>query len=121
MRKLSKLRIRRILEKHCMMVKAEFFRPVTDEYGDVTGTEKYAEYDMYFSQLLHRYNPYVGLNTDDDNTVYKRYTPMAVVPYDEPINISDRDTVRIDSKDYTVSFVEDIKGYYYLLSLIPRE
>ena len=37
MNKLSKRRIKRILERHCVMVRAEHFRPRTDEYGDVSG------------------------------------------------------------------------------------
>ncbi len=121
MKKLSKQRIKRILEKHCIMVTAEFSRPVTDQYGDITGSEKYAEHNVYFSQLLHRYNPYVGLNVDSENTVYTRFTPMAILPYDEPPEVKEYDLVRIDDKEYTVSFCEDMKGYYCLLSLIPKE
>lgn len=121
MKRLSKLRIKRILEKHCVMVNAEFFKPVTDEFGDMVSTEKYAVHNVYFSQLLHRYNPYVDLRIDNDNTIYRRRTPMAILPYDKPLGIEEFHIVRIESRDYTISFCEDIKGYYYLLSLVPKE
>lgn len=121
MSKLSKRRIMRILKRHCVMVKAEFFRSAADEFGDINGTEKYGEYEVYLAQLLHRYNPYVDLRISDDNTVYRRRTPMAILPYDNEPDIKQMDIVRIDGHDYTVSFAENMKGYYYLLSLVPEE
>lgn len=121
MSKLSKRRIKRILDRHCVTVRAELFTPSTDEFGDTTGIVKYAEYDVYLSQLLHRYNPYVDLRIGDDNTVYRRRTPMAILPYDDEPHIKQSDIVRIDGHEYTISFAENMKGYYYLLSLVPKE
>lgn len=121
MKKLSKERIRRILKSHCVTVKASLFSTIKDEYGDAIGSEKYLDCTVYFSALLHRYNPYVGYNFDDIATTYKRHTPMAILPYDEPINISNGDILKIEGKEYTIRFSEDIKGYYYLLSLSSKE
>ncbi len=121
MKKATKSRIQRILEKHCVLQPAQFFKCSYDEFGDIAGTEKYAEYDLYFSQLLHRYNPYIDLRVDDDNSVHRRRTPMAILPYDEPLEISENDIIVTDGKEYTITFFEDIKGYYYLLSLQPKQ
>lgn len=121
MKTATKLRIKSILEKHCVMKPAEFFKYSYDEFGDITGKEKYAEHNLYFSQLLHRYNPYIELRIDDDNSVHRRRTPMAILPYNEPLAISENDAVIIDGKEYNITFCEDIKGYYYLLSLLPKE
>lgn len=121
MSKLSKRRIMRILKRHCVTMKAEIFRPVADEFGDTKAMEKHGEYEVYLAQLLHRYNPYVDLSISDDNTVYRRRTPMAILPYDHEPDIKQMDVARIDGHDYTVSFAENMKGYYYLLSLVPEE
>jgi len=117
----TKSRIKRILEKHCVLQTAEFLRCSYDEFGDNNGKEKYAEHNIYFSQLLHRYNPYIDLRTDDDNTSHRRRTPMAILPYDEPIEISEGDIILTDGKEYSITFFEDIKGYYYLMSLSPKQ
>ena len=121
MSKLSKRRIRRILERHCVLARAEHFRPYTDEFGDVSGMNRCGEYDVYLSQLLHRYNPYVDLRISDETVVNRRHTPMAILPYDAEPDIKQFDIVRIDGHDYTVSFAENMKGYYYLLSLVAAE
>ena len=117
MRKTSRARIMRILQKHCVMVKAEFLRPETDNYGDVISLKKYGDYDVYFSQLLHRYNPYVGIDVSDLALQYSRHTPMAIVPYTDKTDIREFDILRIEGKEYTISFFEDVKGFYCLLSL----
>ena len=121
MKKTSKAKIKRILEKHCIMVTAEFLRPETDQYGDIIGKSKYAEHQVYFSQLLHRYNPYVGIETSDLALTRKRHTPMAIVPYNEPTDIKEFDIVKIQDREYTISFAEDVKGYYLLLSLVSEK
>ncbi len=121
MKQATKSRIKRILEKHCVLKTAEFFKCSYDEFGDVTGKEKFAEHDIYFSQLLHRYNPYVDMRIDDDNSVHRRRTPMAILPYDEPADFKEGDIIVLEDKEYTITFFEDIKGYYYLISLSPKQ
>lgn len=121
MKKLSKIRIKRILEKHCVMAEAVFSRPEKDEYGDTNGESRYDTRNVYISQLLHRYNPYTELRINENSTTHKRRVPMAILPYDNPPDIRQGDTVFIKDISYSVSFVEDIKGYYYLLSLTPTE
>ncbi|MBR2476828.1 MAG: hypothetical protein IKB50_01690 [Clostridia bacterium] len=121
MKRLSKIRIKRILENHCFTVDALFSRAETDEFGDITEEKGYANHRLYISQLLHRYNPYTGLRTTDEAVTHRRRVPMAILPYDKPLDIKIGDTVTIENKKYSVSFVEDMKGYYYLLSIIPKE
>ena len=121
MKKLSKIRIRRILNKHCFSVESVFSRPEKDEYGDVCGETEYATYRLYISQLLHRYNPYTGIRLTDEAITHRRRVPMAILPYDTPADIRQGDIVSVGNIRYSVCFVEDMKGYYYLLSLIPEE
>ena len=117
MKKLSKKRILNILETHCVTEPAELLRAETDDFGDTVSTKKLCDCTVYFSALLHRYNPYVDFKYTDTCVDAKRYTPMAILPYDTPMDISSHDILRLKDGDYTISFVEDIKGYYYLLSL----
>ena len=121
MKKLSKIRIKRILEKHSFMADAIFSRPEKDEYGDICECAEYANFKVYISQLLHRYNPYTGLRYEEEAITHRRRVPMAILPYDNPPDIREGDMVSIGNKSYTICFVEDMKGYYYLLSLIPKE
>ena len=121
MKKLSKMRIRRILNSHCVTANAQLFKVCTDSYGDFEKTEKYLDCTVYFSALLHRYNPYIDFDASDISTVYKRHTPMAILPYDEPLDIQSGDILCVENKTYIISFSEDIKGYYYLLSMVAKE
>ena len=121
MKKLSKARIQRILNSHCVTIDAQLFRVYADSYGDFERMEKYLECPVYFSALLHRYNPYIDFDASDIATVYKRHTPMAILPYETPVDIKSGDILCIENKTYIISFSEDIKGYYYLLSLIAKE
>ena len=118
MKQTSRARIKRILEKHCIMVTAEFFTEEKDRYGDTLYKNKYAEHEVYFSQLLHRYNPYMGIEMADTALTWKRHTPMAILPYNDTTDIKEFDIVKILGREYTISFIEDVKGYYLLLSLI---
>jgi len=114
-------RMQRLLKKHLLNVTAEFFHKVTDSFGDVSGLEKYGEHDLYFSHLLHRYMPYVSLKVKDDNIGKGRQTPMAILVCDKNPHIAESDIVRIKSSDYEVSFCENIKDCYYLLSLVAKK
>lgn len=120
MTKAVKERINRILNRHCVMEAGEFFKAEYDPYGDILSLTKYAELPLYFSHHLHRYNPYIGLSVGDLAVENGKTMPMAVLPYTVPPDVCRGDIIRINSKQYSVSFCEDIKGYYLLLSLTER-
>lgn len=113
-------RINRILKSHCFTEKGELLRGEADEYGDVVFLEKYGEYPVYFSRHLHRYNPYVGFKVSSLAAGSARSSPMAILPYTEPIDIRTGDILRLYTGEFTVSFCEDVRGCYYLLSLAER-
>lgn len=121
MKKLARPRIIALLKKHLLTKTAEFYHKTTDAFGDVTNYEKYAEHEIYFSQLLHRYSPYVALKITDENTAKARHTPMALLVSDEGSKVVEGDIVRIEGEDYTVSFCENMKQCYYLLSLTAKK
>ncbi len=115
----TKERIIRSLKKHLLFVKAEFYRPVTDVFGDTVSLESMGEHDIYFSQLLHRYNPYVDLDISSDGVTKKRSTPMALLVADSA-PAKQGDVVKIKNLEYTVCYCENIKDFYYLISLTER-
>ncbi|MBE7013115.1 MAG: hypothetical protein E7416_03470 [Ruminococcaceae bacterium] len=115
----TKERIIRSMKRHLLFVRAEFFRRTYDGFGDISAEESIGEYDIYFSQLLHRYSPYVDLDIGDDGTVKNRTTPMALLVAENP-EIAEGDIVRIKNLEYTVCFCENVKDFYYLLSLAER-
>lgn len=115
----TKERIVRSLKKHLLFVRAEFYRPTVDVFGDALSLEPVAEHDIYFSHLLHRYNPYVDLDISADGMVKSRNTPMALLVAENP-DIVQGDIVKIKNLEYIVSFCENIKGFYHLISLTER-
>lgn len=121
MKKLTRSRIIALLKKHLLTKTAEFYHQTTDTFGDVTDYDKYGEHEIYFSQLLHRYSPYVSLKVTDENTAKKRHTPMALLVSDDGSKIRQGDIVRIEGENYTVSFCENMKQCYYLLSLTAKK
>lgn len=115
----TKERIVRSLKKHLLFVKAEFYRPTEDVFGDFMELTPLGEYDIYFSHLLHRYNPYVDLDISSDGIVKGRNTPMALLVAENP-DIRQGDTVKIKNLEYSVAFCENIKDFYHLISLTER-
>lgn len=117
MKKLAQKRVNALLQKHLLTCTAEFYHRQKDRFGDICATEKYAEEPLYFSQLLHRYNPYVYLKQTHDATVISRHTPMALLVSDKGALVEEGDLLRIEGVYYTVNFCENIKRCYYLISL----
>lgn len=116
----KKTRISRILEKYCFSDRGEFLKPVKDKYGDTVSLEKYAERPVYFSNYLHRYNPYAGLTPTRLAIKIGNLKPMAILPLDEPDEICTGDVLRVCNKEYTVSHCENVRNRYCLISLTER-
>lgn len=121
MKKLSQKRILHLLKKHCLTAKALFIRPVCDTFGDKCGEQVYAEEEIYFSNLLHRYNPHTSLKLRDESVTKTRLTPMAILVSGKGADVEEGDILRVNSKDYTVAFCENIRNCYYLLSLSAKK
>lgn len=111
------MRLLRTMKRRGICEEFRFYRYVADQYGEGRIREEGVVTEGYFSELLHRDNPYISRQTSEVGVADKGCTPMMVIPYEENPGIFPGDFAEVGKAVYEVLHVREVAGVYCLVSL----